>query len=81
VVSAFGAGSQGAMNAHAQQHTVAVVLRRCLGQFITYFERFDALVNAHYRSPAILGALVPVHAVRFQVKKYDLVQAPQQQAQ
>ncbi len=57
------------------------VLRRALGQFIVYFERFEALITAHYRAPSILGALVPLHVVRFQVKKYDLVGQGQPQAQ
>ena len=57
------------------------VLRRALGQFVVYFERFEALITAHYRAPSILGALVPLHVVRFQVKKYDLVGQGQPQAQ
>lgn len=48
------------------------MLRRTLFQFIAYLERFDALVQAHYRLPNIVGALVSLQTIKFQVRKYDL---------
>jgi hypothetical protein len=84
VISAFGAGSQYgavAINARAHQNTVAMVLRRVLFSFIAYFERFDSLVQKHYKLPNIVGAMVPLQTVKFQIRKYDLQGQQQGQAQ
>eukprot|EP00455_Lapot_gusevi_P024778 TRINITY_DN2586_c0_g1_i3.p1 TRINITY_DN2586_c0_g1~~TRINITY_DN2586_c0_g1_i3.p1 ORF type:complete len:835 (-),score=226.32 TRINITY_DN2586_c0_g1_i3:20-2524(-) len=53
-----------------QFRTGEMVLKRVLYQLLYYYDRFENLVKKHYNTPALVNAMVPMHAVKFVVKKY-----------
>ena len=70
VLTSFSATSgSGIENARAQL-TTQMVVQKCLVQFLAFVGRFDQLIYLYFNVPNVVGSMVSIDKIKFQVRKY-----------